>query len=307
TKEVRLIQTQVVPVDDGYRLPPPSDTKLKFLRDETGCYLEGLALYNDETQILEVDGKLFNSPLLSTTQKAALFVHEAVYKVFRQQRRVDSSILVRKIIAYLFSKQGFHPRPVDEALDRATYFCATVEPDFESIRKIGFFGGRKHTLRENAFLDNFTKVKEIGRSEFYVTNREAGNAWIQVTRWDRRDLKYLSRAVVPASDILIRWVRDGFPSYTGKPVPPGYPPQREARAMRTGVFQWMFSEFFPAIGFSMNEDTYYSPYPVARINRDHFGALWVSDKKIPVVCVANGPDAKERLVSDVARWLAKPK
>lgn len=71
------------------------------------CDIKQLANYTKEHGIL-IDHDIWN--LLDPIHRAALFVHEAVYKVERDLFSAKDSIHARKIVAYLFSKSGLTPK-----------------------------------------------------------------------------------------------------------------------------------------------------------------------------------------------------
>jgi hypothetical protein len=86
----------------------PKGMKLKSTDDfgkldfslPTHCKLEQLAVYNDETNRIDIDTEIWNS--LNEQNKAALIAHEVIYKHYRDAHDKDSK-LTRKIVAMLFS------------------------------------------------------------------------------------------------------------------------------------------------------------------------------------------------------------
>jgi len=73
-----------------------------------GCKLKGVATYIDNfwngEGVLWIDMKHFNN--MHVTHQAALFVHEAVYKVLRERSLIEiNSVNTRKIVGILFSSK----------------------------------------------------------------------------------------------------------------------------------------------------------------------------------------------------------
>lgn len=65
---------------------------------------EQLANYTTDGRILISD--LYDSDLLSETDKAGLLIHEAIYLFLRESRGETNSVNTRKVLAYLFSDES---------------------------------------------------------------------------------------------------------------------------------------------------------------------------------------------------------
>ncbi len=92
-------------IPPGTSLVSPDDT-LHWLMED-GCKLEGAAQYNtSETDgdVLYIDPAIYNR--LPVMDQAALWVHEAVYKVLRQNDLDENSRRARNYVALAFSKDG---------------------------------------------------------------------------------------------------------------------------------------------------------------------------------------------------------
>ena len=85
----------ITPIPDSFHVSYPKH-----------CDIKQLANYTKEHGIL-IDQDIWN--LLDPIHRAALFVHEAVYKVERDLFGATNSIHARKIVAYLFSQTGLTP------------------------------------------------------------------------------------------------------------------------------------------------------------------------------------------------------
>lgn len=97
-------------VEYGVGLNPTNDAFPVI--NKRGCAYEQLAVYSFDGQVL-VDKELYN--WMSYTDRAALWVHESIYKMART-RGASSSITSRKITAYLFAQPSY-PRELAKLLD----------------------------------------------------------------------------------------------------------------------------------------------------------------------------------------------
>lgn len=95
-KNMRLVSSAVVlkPIDDAALVAVPRD-----------CAIEQLAVYVDETLLL-VSEEIWNS--LNVTNRAALVMHEAIYRLERYSDVTDSR-RARKIVGHLISGFAFEP------------------------------------------------------------------------------------------------------------------------------------------------------------------------------------------------------
>ena len=80
-------------------IAPPSDALNSFIAK--GCGLEGIALYDDEYNTLDLDRELYDA--LGSTDRAGLFIHEAIYKRLRDVFHVPDSRVARNLTACAFS------------------------------------------------------------------------------------------------------------------------------------------------------------------------------------------------------------
>jgi hypothetical protein len=89
-------------VPAGLEITPPTDLQAPFRPvDGTDCHLRGIGAYDDTSQTLFVDYNYYDI-LNFNTDRAALFIHEAVYKYFRDHYGVKNSIAARNIVSCLF-------------------------------------------------------------------------------------------------------------------------------------------------------------------------------------------------------------
>lgn len=115
SKNARMLPTEITlnPIDDSFS---PITQK--------GCAIEQLAAYMP-------DGNLYiNSDIWQTldeTNRAALYVHESVYKMMRDRGATDS-VRSRKLVGYLFSGYQFQsPVPTTKPGD---LYCETPDSAF---------------------------------------------------------------------------------------------------------------------------------------------------------------------------------
>jgi hypothetical protein len=69
-----------------------------------GCSITTAAMYVNNEDIILVDNGIFNS--FNVLNQAALYLHEAVFKIAREHGNALNSIAARKITAYLLSNGG---------------------------------------------------------------------------------------------------------------------------------------------------------------------------------------------------------
>jgi hypothetical protein len=81
-----------------------------------GCEYEQLALYDPESGQLQIDAEIYNSPHFSRTDAAALWLHEAIYKLDRFLNKTENSREARKLTAMLFMETP--PLDLVEAFDK---------------------------------------------------------------------------------------------------------------------------------------------------------------------------------------------
>lgn len=106
---------------------PPSDAKNDFIKK--GCKLEGFGIFKDEPGQfgkLWVDKSLYQSidSALPNFLIAALFIHEAIYKIMRDETSVMNSVLTRKITANLLSLNA-----QERYFTGKTYACTDMHGD----------------------------------------------------------------------------------------------------------------------------------------------------------------------------------
>lgn len=99
-KHVTHVRQHWMAIPPNAYVVPPTDTKVRFL--PRGCQIVGFGAYSDSDDNLVIDPAIAKS--VTQTDLAALFVHEAVYKVLRDSGEVEDSWKTRRIVGLMFSK-----------------------------------------------------------------------------------------------------------------------------------------------------------------------------------------------------------
>lgn len=87
----------------GVKLAFPHDALPNF--EKPDCQLQGLMFFDGDQDIVLYD-PILKSKLVSKTDEAALWMHEALYKVLRDKFGEATSVATRKAVACVFSSQG---------------------------------------------------------------------------------------------------------------------------------------------------------------------------------------------------------
>jgi hypothetical protein len=119
----------------GVGLKPVNDADEVVLPNSKDCTLEQLAFYQDN-QILLVDQEIWSA--MDVVNQAALFVHEAVYRLERSMAGATNSRHARKIVAHLFSDFAF--MPVMQGVPRNAKECyTTIDGQTDKERAFRFY------------------------------------------------------------------------------------------------------------------------------------------------------------------------
>lgn len=111
-----------VPAPENMVLAPPADTGLKFLHGEANCSLQGVANYDDGLNQLDYSSDIKEA--MSETDIAALYFHEALYKVQRDSIPVTiSSTAARNLTGAVFSSSPLQVASPREGSENASFSC----------------------------------------------------------------------------------------------------------------------------------------------------------------------------------------
>lgn len=101
--QVSQVKSILVFLPSGIGLEPTNDAFP--IINQRGCRFEQVANYDDAENRLYIDQEIFNA--LDSVNRAALYVHEAVYAMARKNVGDSSSVRSRKLTAYLVARTQF--------------------------------------------------------------------------------------------------------------------------------------------------------------------------------------------------------
>ncbi len=99
------VKVKMLPLNITLRQPYDLGNDSVLIED--GCTIEWVAFYKDGDDSLQIVAKYFN--LMGPTDKAALFLHEAIYKMFRKREDTNSS-RTREVVGEIFARDTDHSR-----------------------------------------------------------------------------------------------------------------------------------------------------------------------------------------------------
>ena len=108
-KTLAKVMNDVIEVNQQVAIPAPEDVNPNLTK--RGCTLEGIMKYDDARRVVYKDPMLFGA--LSPTDQAALYMHEAIYKMLRDNSYARDSVRARKITGFLFSDRVATPVAAD--------------------------------------------------------------------------------------------------------------------------------------------------------------------------------------------------
>lgn len=145
----------------------PADRKLQLIDDANylmlpiNCERQQLAIFDDLGNIY-IDTNLYNK--LDNTNKAALFIHEAIYYLQKDSNKMDvhlddiNSDTVRKSVAYLFSDTILENVRSPEAMTGV--FCKTKDNEIHQFHKFYAY------LKDNKIRIEFVRIS----NEIMISN-----------------------------------------------------------------------------------------------------------------------------------------
>jgi hypothetical protein len=127
--QVTQLQDVINYLPQGVSLTIPNDLQTDYF--PTGCPPEGMMRYNGTTGMLDVNYEIF-SKLATKTDIAAAYVHEAIYKVFREGiDGAQNSVLARRLVACLFSDDCVAKSKISIPTDRDVWACTNGIVDWK--------------------------------------------------------------------------------------------------------------------------------------------------------------------------------
>lgn len=94
----------LIPGED-YKIPPVGDSHPRVLPSSKNCNVEQIAIYTDGDNQIHFVGSIWNH--LNNVNKAALLIHETLYRTLRLVGGETTSDRTRKTVAYLFGGMNF--------------------------------------------------------------------------------------------------------------------------------------------------------------------------------------------------------
>lgn len=99
-EELEIILNKAIALPKGVTIKAPTDANNNY--EKPGCPLEGMMFYDGDLDHVVYNPETYNY-LLSNTDKAAVWAHEAIYKVLRDRFNETDSKNTRKLVGCLFS------------------------------------------------------------------------------------------------------------------------------------------------------------------------------------------------------------
>ncbi len=138
-REIDVIEQNAIYIPEGNELEPTDDAFPPIKK--TGCKFEQLANYTNSGEVL-ISQEIFDK--LDNVNKAAMFVHEAVYSIRRKSLGDTTSQISRRLVAHLMAvnpDQSVIDRWVSDSLyrpynNRPCGFSGTLEERIESCSYI---------------------------------------------------------------------------------------------------------------------------------------------------------------------------
>ncbi len=201
-KERKAIWGNVNFLREEMMISVPDDLKVGYY--PRGCPVEGLMYYNNESDQLDLKLDLFGK-LETATDVAAAWMHEALYKILRDQGYHDTSKYARRLNACLFSQDpDCLAEKVEIPTDRVRYECSdgtstvvTIYPEkkITSPDKLKERGLRliiavlrsplkltfTPTLSHEVYYDSLSKKWSVGPSDGFKSQN--GQAAYHMASW----------------------------------------------------------------------------------------------------------------------------
>jgi hypothetical protein len=104
---------RIMPIPENAAVADPVDTAIRFL--PVGCKLHGFGDYSDADDNLVLDPTVVKD--VATTDIAAIYLHEAIYKVLRSSENAKNSWKTRRMVGLLFSTSMPTWKEMNEGFD----------------------------------------------------------------------------------------------------------------------------------------------------------------------------------------------
>lgn len=122
-KVLAEVRSSIFDLPSGTTISLPDDLKVRY--SPAYCDPVGMMYYDGPSQTLVVDRQIFDI-LATKTDVAAAYLHEAIYKLFREGRpRVTESTLIRRLVACSFSDDCMSIALYSRPTDRNIFSCTS--------------------------------------------------------------------------------------------------------------------------------------------------------------------------------------
>lgn len=118
----QIDQTKMLIPGDDFKIPPVADSNPHIIPTAQGCGIEQIAVYSDGDGKVRFVESVWEK--MDNTNRAALLIHESLYRVLRLNGETSSD-RARKTIAYLFS--GLKFKWIIEGLPKQFLMCWTTD------------------------------------------------------------------------------------------------------------------------------------------------------------------------------------
>lgn len=172
-KELAHIQSTVRYFPADVTISAPDDAMNQY--QKTGCPLEGMMYYDGNFDRLGVNKTIFDH-LLNNTNVAAAWVHETIYKIWREEEAQSDSRQARRLTACLFATDDCMGLKSASTLpaQKTRYFCQSKDFDFYAVKD-----GQSYSLWVSR-LKSSRFVIPIDMSNWFFSSGDAAKYPIQL-------------------------------------------------------------------------------------------------------------------------------
>lgn len=127
---VKRIDEKKILVNSNSKIPPVGDSNPRILPAASNCEIEQIARYKDSNHSVHIQAPIWEK--LSNVGKAALLVHEALYRKMREFGELNSD-RTRTAVAYLFAGLKYEPALTGVADKFLTCWTEDAEATFRFV------------------------------------------------------------------------------------------------------------------------------------------------------------------------------
>lgn len=195
--------------EEGVGIAPPKDLNHRFVK--TGYQLEGAASFDEETQELLIDPRILDA-FKSNSERAGLYLHEAVYKALRDRGVATDSRRARRVTGYLFSDYAWVGTA--EGLPREYVICESQRNEEWKATQYQFYAypkGPQEGLEQNYVLQ-FYSIDNLPLLEKTTAELKLFAGHLSVDEDPRMDARGIAEQLRAQGDRkgLFDWLRRRF-------------------------------------------------------------------------------------------------